>query len=177
MPKSTIKLPDGTIITIDGNPEEIRHILSIYSTEQTKFFSKQKPSSPSKKKGSQKAVPNEDGVDLIMAILTSIKECDEASEIESNILDRISQIDRTLLPLYISKKYHDNKFSLTSGNISKILSDLGVPINITNISRILSGSARKYVVGDKVRKQGQPVKYLLTRRGVQYISGVINDDN
>ena len=36
MAKSTINLPNGTIITVDGDPEEIKKILSIYQYQKIK---------------------------------------------------------------------------------------------------------------------------------------------
>ena len=42
MAKSTINLPDGTTISIDGSPEEIKKILSIYQTEKSKILTREK---------------------------------------------------------------------------------------------------------------------------------------
>jgi hypothetical protein len=108
------------------------------------------------------------------------KTCDEAESIEAQILDRTSQVDRTLLPLYVVHEHLGNKFGLSSGDVSKITTDLGVPISTANASGTLSGTAAKYVMGDKVRKRGQAVRYKLSRRGVQYMKAVIagkSDEN
>jgi hypothetical protein len=66
-----------------------------------------------------------------------------------------------------------NAHALSSGEISKITADLGVPVSQPNVSKTLSGTAAKYVMGDRVRKKGQPVRYKLSRRGLQYLQSVI----
>jgi hypothetical protein len=81
--------------------------------------------------------------------------------------------DRTLLPLYIVHEHLDNAFALSSGDVTKVTSDLGVRVSQPAASRTLSGTAAKYVVGDRVRKKGQLVRYKLSRRGLQYVQGVI----
>jgi len=109
-----------------------------------------------------------------------VKNCDEAESIENKILDKASQVNRTLLPLYIVHEHMDNAVALTSGDINKITTDLGIPIATPNASRTLSGTASRYVIGDQVRTKGQPVRYKLSHRGIQYIKSVITgveDDN
>ena len=83
-------------------------------------------------------------------------------------------MNRILLPLYIVHEYYGNSIGLTSGDVSKITTDLGVPVQTPNASRTLSGTASRYVIGDSVRKKGQPVRYKLSRRGVQFIKEVIS---
>lgn len=174
MATSKIVLPNGTIITIDGNPEEIKTVLSFYNNSP-----KGAGHTTRKRSGSAKHKPNiersdESDTDAVMEIVTSIKESDDAENIETNVLDRPSQIDRILLPLYINHKYLDNKYSLTTGEIAKVLVELGVPISVPNVSNGMTTSASKYVVGDKARKKGQAVKYKLSRRGFQYMSAVVS---
>jgi hypothetical protein len=77
------------------------------------------------------------------------------------------------LPLYIVHEHLGNAFGLSSGEVTKVTTDLGVPVSQPNASRTLSGTAAKYVIGDRVRKKGQPVRYKLSRRGVQYLQAVI----
>lgn len=173
MPKASINFPNGTVVTIDGTPGEVKRLLAFYGTPQ------KTPKPPSKGKSMRKgtATPKEDlaaaPVDLA-AIVNHVKSCDEAEAIETNVLDRSSQIDRTLLPLYIVHEYMDNVTGLTSGEISKVTRDLGIPIRQPDSSTTLSGVAARYVIGDKVRKRGIPVRYKLSRRGVQYLKGVIS---
>ena len=180
MATSKILLPNGTVITVEGSPEEIRAILSHYDGASNKGPVSSLTSKRSKSKKSKVhvvSVPEVEKTDAVMEIVNSIKESEDAESIETNIIDRSSQIDRILLPLYISHKYHNNSFVLTTGEIAKILMELGVPINIGNVSTAISTSASKYVVGDKARKKGQPVRYKLTRRGVQYMTSVVEGNH
>lgn len=173
MAKASLTLPDGTIVQIEGSADEIQKIISLHRPTVTTPITPKKPKSKStKKKGDKKS----DGTSIdLTEIVNEIKNCDEVENIEKNILDRTSQVDRILLPLYIGKKYIDDKLTLTSGDISKVLGDLGINIFTPNVANALSGAASKYVIGDKVRKKGQVVRYKLSRRGEQYLESVIED--
>jgi len=109
----------------------------------------------------------------ITEIVKHIKDCDEADDIETRILDTTSQVNRILLPLFVVQKHMRSKQALTTGDISAITKDLGIPIHIANVSNALKGSAARYVIGDKVRRKGQPVRYMLSRRGIKYLENVI----
>lgn len=171
MTKASLKLPNGTEVQIEGSPEEVHQLLSFYAGDAAK------PKPKSSKKPEQEAEKVvSDELDL-SDVVNLVKECDEAEKIESQILDRSSQVDRTLLPMYIVHEYLDNNFGLTSGEISKITGDLGIPLSQPNASTTLSGTASRYVKGDKVKKKGQVVRYKLIRRGVQYMKGVIEGDS
>jgi hypothetical protein len=175
MPKATLTLPDGTLVTIDGSPEEIQKVLALYGSPKTvtkgvkppKDRPKAKPSAKSSDEGSETAD--------IPKIVNLVKTCDEAEAIEKNILDRTAMVDRVLLPLYIVHEHLGNNTGLTSGEISRITRELGVPVSQPNASRTLSGTASKYVMGDKVRVKGHAVRYQLTRRGVQFLKSVITN--
>jgi len=106
-------------------------------------------------------------------IVNLIKNCDEAEAIESQILDRTSQVNRILLPLFIVYKHQGNAFGLTSGDINKITIDLGIPIQTANVSHTLAGTASRYVIGDAVRERGKVIRYKLSRRGVQHFTSVL----
>lgn len=173
MATSKIVLPNGTIITIDGKPEEIKTVLSFYNHSSKEIEPTKKKRNNSAKQRQSIKVSDDSGTDAVMEIVTSIKESDDAENIETNVLDRPSQIDRILLPLYINQKYLENRHFLTTGEIAKVLAELGVPISVPNVSNGMTTSASKYVVGDKARKKGQAVKYKLSRRGFQYMSAVV----
>lgn len=175
MAKANLKLASGAVITIEGTVAEVHQLLTLYSSEgihrQRDFELKNRTRS---QKGDKKDdLIKEDEINLT-EIVSLVKNCDEAASLEKNILDRASQVDRTLLPLYIIHEYKGNKYGLTSGEISKIIADLGVKVAPTNISKTLAGTALRYVIGDKVRKIGQPVRYKLSRRGLQYLKGIIS---
>lgn len=181
MSKASIKLPDGTSVVIEGPPEEIAKVLSLYGgASNTSGVGAPSPRKKAKEEPRTKKAKGHtagkrdtgDTLDL-SKIINLIKNCDEAEIIEANVLDKIGQVNRILLPLYIVHEYLDNAHGLTSGEVSQITTDLGIPVQQPNASRTLSGTASRYVIGDKVRKRGQPVRYTLNRRGVQYLKGVL----
>ncbi len=175
MAKANIVLPNGTKVSVEGTPDEVKQLLEFYGGGGSPI--QQRPAGKRKvKKKTKTAASGKSGADEnieLSEIVNLVKTCDEAELIETQILDRTSQVDRTLLPLYIVYEHLDNSHGLTSGDISRITTDLGIPISTANASRTLSNTASKYVIGDKVRKKGQPVRYKLSRRGIQYIKGVI----
>lgn len=129
-----------------------------------------------RKTSKEKAIHADADVDKapdLSEIVNLIKNSDEAEAIEAKILDKVSQVNRILLPLYIVHEYMDNTLSLTSGEVSQITTDLGIPVSQPNASTTLSGTASRYVIGDKVRRRGQAVRYKLSRRGVQYVKSVL----
>ena len=175
MAKASFKLNDGTNVSIEGTPEEVQLLLSHYSNRggSPRHVLSPETSKPSVRKAkTEKSETKGESID-ISTIINLVKTCDEAEMIETRVLDRTSFVDRTLLPLYIIHEHLGNKLGLTSGEINKITVDLGVPISTPNISTTLSGSAARYVVGDRIRKSGVPVRYKLSRRGVQYMKSVI----
>lgn len=180
MAKANIKLPNGTTVMIEGTPEEVAKLLEFYggsSHAATGLDAKRRVAKPSKNHTPSGAKPDaQKGVDLSQ-IVNLVKSCDEAELIEAQILDRTSQVNRTLLPLYIVHEHLGNEFALTSGEVARITTDLGIPILQPNASRILSKTASRYVIGDKVRKKGQPVRYKLSRRGIQYLKSVLKGNN
>jgi hypothetical protein len=128
---------------------------------------------PPKSKASSKVEREPAGPVDLVAVVNHIKSCEEAEQIEKEILDKIDQLPRVLLPLYIVHEYMGNMAGLTSGEVSKVTTELGIRIDVANASRTLSGSASRYVIGDRVRKSGQPVRYKLSRRGHAYVKEVI----
>jgi hypothetical protein len=108
-----------------------------------------------------------------MAIVNHAKSSDEAEGIEIRILDQTDQLPRVLLPMYVVYEQMNNAHGLTSGQISKVTAQLGVPVKPPNVSKTLSGAATKYVIGDAVRKAGQAVRYKLSRRGHTYMKEII----
>lgn len=173
MAKAKFELKNGTIVTIEGSDSEIIVLLDYYNQASS---SSSKKGIPIKQKGGVEKGDGEESFDLA-SIIACIKECDESDGVEKNILNRTSEVDRSLLPLYIVYKHFDNKAELSTGEIAKITKDLSVPVSTAHVSRALSGTAAKYVIGDKVRKRGQAVKYKISRRGFQYIENVISGDS
>jgi hypothetical protein len=188
MAKATIQLPNGTTVNIDGTPEEVAHLLGIYGhaqatppgTKSKRTRSKAPVTRRSKGRRTPSSQPKADGNGgtglnsaQLTEIVNAVKNCNEADAIEKKILDKTSQVDRTLLPLYSVHEFLDTKHALTSGEISKITTQLGIPISQANASRTLSSTASRYVMSDSVRKKGTASRYTLSRRGQQYLKAVI----
>jgi len=178
MAKASIRLPNGTAVLIEGTTDEVRQLLEFYGrsayASATRSAKRQKLSRKRAQKDEQEILEDTRGDKPNLAeIINLIKNCEEAEAIEAQILDRTSQVNRILLPLYIVHKHLGDKFGLTSGNINKITTDLGIPIQTPNVSNKLSGTASRYVIGHAVREQGKVIRYKLSRRGVKYLSSVL----
>ncbi len=109
--KSTIKLPDGTIITVDGSMEEIKKVISFYSTPQKKIEDV-KTSKASKKKSKRKPediVPEEFDLN-VKGKIPSLKDFLEKKKTKSTA-DCIAVI------AYYITKLKKIKNSFTEGNI------------------------------------------------------------
>jgi len=178
MVKASITLPNGTEVTVDGSPEEVQSLLEFYGNGAATKSTPPAPtrSKPNKKNARTKPQTTNSGdsdtID-VAKIVNLVKNCDEAESIETQILDRASQVDRVLLPMYIVHEHQGNAFRLSSGDIARITRDLGVPVAQSNASRTLTGIASKYVMADGVRKKGTKLTYKLSRRGLTYMHGVI----
>lgn len=178
MAKASLRLPNGTDVQIEGSVEEVRELLNFYGGPTPSVLNQlPRPATrprirPRSTRGAEKAKEGT-GPDIAQ-VVTLIKDCDEAEAIEKKILDRSSQVDRTLLPLYIANKYIGNALALSSGDINKVTTELGVPVSTANASTTLSTTAARYVIGDSVRRRGQAVGYKLSRRGVHYMESVIS---
>ena len=176
MVKANFKLPDGTSVTIDGATEEVERVLSLYRGDRP--VSARQPPITRRQAGAGQADVSSDAPaaqDLNLGeIVNLVKTCEEAELIERRILDGTSAMARTLLPLYIVHEHLDGQYGLTSGDISKVTTDLGARVRVSNASTTLASGAARYVIGDKVRKKGLPVRYRLSRRGVQFMKSIIS---
>ncbi len=114
-------------------------------------------------------------VDLI-GIVNHIKTCDQTDQIDKEILRKRNRVNRVLLPLYIVKEHMGDSYGLTSGDIKKVLHELGVSLSHGNVSSALSGIAKKYVIGDKTRVSGVAVRYKLSVHGLPLIKKVIQGE-
>lgn len=179
MAKASLTLPSGTIVQIEGSADDIRDLLAFYGGTEGGH------SPPPRKKGDMRAAgkkvapqaPNESDILDITQIVNLVKSCNEAEGIEAHILDKSSQVDRVLLPLYIVHEYLDDAHALSSGDVTAVTTQLSVPVAQPNASRTLSGTASKYVIGDSTRKKGSAVRYKLNRRGAKYLRSVITGDS
>src|SRR5690606_22977839 len=106
MTKAKIALPDGTRVEIEGTPEEVARLLEIYGGDNSNAAkesptkrtpkTKNKTAKGADKNQDSKEVVGQEGVDLVK-IIEAIRNCDEAEEIETEILDKPGQVNRILL--------------------------------------------------------------------------------
>jgi hypothetical protein len=175
MPKASLTLPTGTIVTIDGTIEDVQRLIALYGeTPASKAKVPRRRTSPRPTRATTDSGGSEQTVDL-MEIVNLIKTCPEAERIETTVLDRPDRLSRTLLPLYVVFEYLANKVGLTSGDINKVTTDLGIPVATSNASTTLSSAGTRFVIGDKVRRKGVAVRYKLSRRGVQHMKTLLAD--
>lgn len=163
---ASLTLSNGAVVRIEGTPHEVRQLLEFYSGQPRQ----EKPSRIRKASTSRRMTAEGETASEVVdfaSIVNLVKDCDEAEAIEAQILDKSGQMNRVLLPLYIVHEYMNNTTGLTSGEVSKVTTDLGIPISQPNASSTLSGTGSRYVMGDKVKRKGQPVRYKLSRRGVK----------
>ncbi|EKD49756.1 MAG: hypothetical protein ACD_63C00056G0002 [uncultured bacterium] len=110
--------------------------------------------------------------DKSLNIVNKVGDCGETDAIQKEILDKRGAEGRVLLSFYISYKYLKNEW-LTSGDVEKITSDLGVKIDKKNASNYLT-TFRKYLESGATRKRGQPTPYRLNRNGAKRFEEIIN---
>ncbi|CAN0493717.1 unnamed protein product, partial [Phaeothamnion confervicola] len=132
MAKASIELPNGTSITIEGTPEEVRKLLEYYGADSTARVENSKGKKRTKKLAIAAKEPKANEHLDLADIVNLIRNSDEAEKIETAILDRTSQVNRILLPLYIVHEEMGNAFGLTSGDISRITTNLGIPVQTPN---------------------------------------------
>jgi len=101
--------------------------------------------------------------DLVLRIVNKIGECEESEAIVNKILDKKSMEGRILICFYISYKYFKNTW-LTTGDLERITSELGVKIDVRNITNKIK-ELRQYLESGSVRKKGRPTSYRLNRKG------------
>ncbi|HSA59162.1 MAG TPA: hypothetical protein VLJ37_05700, partial [bacterium] len=140
MVKASLKLPNGTLVQIEGTDQEVRDLLQFYGGEAVhrRAAAIKTTTRPNAVKITKLADEPRSITPNLSEIVNLAKNCDGAENIESQILDRASQVDRTLLPLYIVHEHLGNAFGLSSGEINKITTELGVPVSQPNASITLS---------------------------------------
>jgi hypothetical protein len=168
MAKSTIRLANGTTIMVEGSVEEVTKVMNLYGQGQPN----EKPEKEKLVKAKETTTPP--GVDSngkvdILKLVNATKDADDFDQIEKNILDQASQVDRVLLPLFVADRVFGGSHAITSNDIYKYLKDFGINMALPNISKTLSKTAVKYVMGDSTRKKGVSTSYRISRRGKQYM--------
>lgn len=179
MAKSTITLANGTVITVEGSPEEVAQVLKLYGEQNPfhKVLSGNTLVKKTKKGGGVKSLETgeKEGQIDVLALVNATKDSDDYEQIEKKILDNASQVDRVLLPLFIAEQKFGASATLTSADIYKFLKEFGINMALPNVSKTLSSTAIKYVMTSSTRKQGSANSFRISRKGKQYIEQMLTD--
>lgn len=180
MLKATFSLPNGTLVTVEGQQEDVQNLLDYYSNTHPSHPAPPKHESKTVIKPAPHKAPKPESTDIStethIKIVNLIRSCPEAEAIEKNILEaKSSEGLRVLLPLYIVHEHFENSFGLTTVEIESITAELGKKVKVRrqNALRAVKSSVSKYVLGDRARKVGTGTRYTLSDRGVQYIKSVL----
>jgi hypothetical protein len=110
--------------------------------------------------------------DIALAIANKTTDCDESADIQAKVLDGRSVDAKVLMCFYISHKYFGNAW-LTSGDVQRITTELGVKIAVGNASNTMK-KLRTYLETGKVRKKGSPTPCRLNRSGIKRFEEILN---
>ena len=108
----------------------------------------------------------------VLSIINKVGDCGESEKIKLKVIDQRGMEAKILLCFYISFKYFHNGW-LTSGDIEKITSELGIKIDQRNVTNKLR-ELRQYLECASTRRKGQPTLYRLNRKGVKRFEGILN---
>jgi hypothetical protein len=167
MATATITLSSGTVVSIEGTVDEVDRLLKLHEVSD-------KPHSNGVRDATRRASPPDDHNAPsvpIHEIVNHAHSCDQAEKIERYVLDSRSQVDRTLLPLFIVHAYLEDKFPLAAAEIAEICKQLRVPVVQENVSKMLRESASKFVMLESV---GPPKRFKLNRRGLEYMTALLS---
>jgi len=162
--KATLQLANGTKIEIDGEPDEVRGLLSWAAARvEPAAASPVLVKKPIAKSPVAAPVTDVAGI-TTLAVVNRIKE-DETLQWTHPLLDSRDVTRRVLLPLYVASIIDAGAEGITSGFISRVYAELGIRMGVGNVSTELSGKSKKYVLADVVRRKGAPVHYKISRAG------------
>lgn len=169
MAKTTIKLPDGTHITVEGSTEEVVKILNLYKGESSSVSTeKVKTKTTQSRKDAKKKTVD------VLSLVNAAKNSEDFDQMEKMVLDKSSQVDRVLLPLLVAEREFSGDCALTSGDIYEFLKQFGINMALPNVSKTLGKPAQKYVMADKARKKGGDVRYVISRPGKKYLEQILS---
>lgn len=154
--------------------KDVKEINKILQDHEKRIRALEVHTLPPKKQMVYEKTGTDDSDSLILSIVNKIGECDESEAIQSKILDQRSADGKILLCFYISYKYFKNAW-LTTGDIEKITSNLGVKIDVRNIANKVK-ELRQYLESGATRKKGQPTPYRLNRKGVKRFEEILNQN-
>ena len=107
-------------------------------------------------------------------ICNKIKECEEAEKIEVQVLDKTSAENRILLPFYICLRYFPQQ-RLSTGDIEKITSEIGVRVKTSNVAKTISEKLWRYLDSSSTRVKWKVTLYKLNRKGEKYFLSILNN--
>lgn len=117
---------------------------------------------------------NVDPKNIALAIINKVGNCSESESIQTKVLDLKNVGPKVLLSFYIAYKYFDKAW-LTSGDVERVTSELGIKITTGNASNKIK-EMRAYLESGAVRRKGAPTPYRLNRNGANYFEGIINEN-
>ncbi|XAT60638.1 hypothetical protein GN278_07325 [Rhodobacteraceae bacterium Araon29] len=173
MADATIKLENGTTITVSGSAEEIARVAMLYGGGSKPATKSPRNNQQNSDKQTKAADELHEGVDLSQ-IANTINDCEESEALEEHVLDSNDAVNKVMMCLYINDKYFDSNPALTTGDISKILSQLGIPVSTSGVSLAISRKATRYVMKDNVTKKGAIIRYSINRPGKKYFEDVLS---
>jgi len=173
MAEATIKLENGTTITVSGSAEEIAQVAMLYGGTSESVSKPARSAQPRAVEQTKPIDKSDDGVDLSL-IANTINDCDESEALEKHVLDDAAAVNKVMMCLYINDKYFDSKPALTTGEISKILLQLGISVSTSSVSLAISRKAKSFVMQDSIPKKGAIIRYWINRRGRQYFEEVMS---
>jgi len=147
---------------IDKKLAEVQSFTPSVANEKVKSRGRQKKSSP---QGPPTGDAGHVSDSVLAQIIASINDAENHNEIAKNILDRSERTARILMCYYFAER-HSTKPALTTRDVERITSQLGVKIAQPNIAKVIRQGAGKFLTADRVRRKGIPVLYQINRRGI-----------
>ena len=152
------------------NPINVKKIIAQLQDHEKRIFALEINKQSIRKNYEKIETTNSD--DLILLIVNKVGDCEESEEMQTKILDQRSAEGKILLCFYISYKYFKNIW-LNTGNIEEITSNLGVKIDVRNVTNKIS-ELRRYLESGSIRKKGQPTPYRLNRKGFKRFNEILH---
>jgi hypothetical protein len=154
---------------IDNKLAEVQSFTPSVANETVKSRGRRKKSSP---QGAQSGHADHVSDSVLAQIIASINDAENYDEIAKKVLDRSDRTARILLCYYFAER-HPTKPALTTTDVERITSQLGVKIAQPNVAKVIRQGAGKYLTADRVRRKGIPVLYQINRRGIAAFERVV----
>jgi hypothetical protein len=111
--------------------------------------------------------------DAVLAqIIASVNDADNYDDIAKYVLDRADRTPRILMCFYFAHQ-HQTDPAMTTGDVERFTSQLGVKIAQPNVAKVIRQSAGKYLTADRVRRRGHAVRYKINRRGIAAFEEIV----